>query len=159
MLKNITLVAAPVAINVNNNALKYARQRMLDNLSVQLKIAEAFARGETYVHRAEQRLPDGKKEMVIVKVKPWFMQDSKKQWCVSLRYQNKLLPLSEAGPVALAGDAKNLPNVVKALFDAVLAGDVDELLLKALEAKHNKDQDQAEPEPEADHNTETGEVK
>ena len=108
-----------------------AKSRLIENLEIQLKCAEAMVRRETYM----------RSKMVTVEVngvkvdKPisqpihhWYWRDSEGNVRFGLRVLNKRMEIEEGKPDIVVGKDVDLPNTIKSVIEAVSAGELDSLI-------------------------------
>jgi TRAP-type mannitol/chloroaromatic compound transport system substrate-binding protein len=127
ILKSLTLTPA-----INKNAGNPRRQKLLNRLDVQLKMAEALINNSSYVPTKEKfKLDDatGLKNRVLVQknvAKWWAKIDN--IYYFSVRYGNKPLELSKGNFSIQVGEESDLVPTIKKVIEAVASGELDTLL-------------------------------
>jgi len=125
--KRVKIVEAPV---------ERIRNKVCERLDEQRKIAEADIAGVSYkkTHMAYftdeqtgQRVP----REVPVRFRRWFWKNGNGKWLFELRYGNKTIAIADGKAAVEVGDIKKLPDVISTLSEAVKAGELDKVLLKA----------------------------
>lgn len=97
-LKSLTLT--PQTPRSERSPLERKRLRLIQRLETQLKAAEAALAGETYTEEVKHWVTHqetGEKTLLTQQrpVKPWWWQDDKGQWLITLRDGNRVLPISK----------------------------------------------------------------
>ncbi|GAA6203865.1 DUF6641 family protein [Thalassotalea sp. SU-HH00458] len=127
ILKSLTLTPA-----INKNAGNPRRQKLLNRLDVQLKMAEALINNNSYVPTKEKFKLDevtGLKNKISVQknvAKWWLKVDN--IYYFSVRYGNKPLELSKGNFSIKVGDESDLVPTIKKVIEAVANGELDTLL-------------------------------
>ena len=116
------------------------RGRLVEGLQEQIKAAEAYSAGDTYNRFGERWIENpetGEKELKTVRLRftPWFWADQDGSYCVGLRYGNRWLEIKPKKTTIEIENAEALVPTLRALLDAVSAGELDTVLLKASEAR------------------------
>ncbi|MBO6676563.1 MAG: hypothetical protein JJ908_14175 [Rhizobiales bacterium] len=130
-LKSLTLT--PQTPRSERSPLERKRLRLIQRLETQLKAAEAALAGETYTEEVKHWVTHqetGEKTLLTQQrpVKPWWWQDDKGQWLITLRDGNRVLPISkEAASIAVGSKDKLLP-VLATVLQGITAGELDEQL-------------------------------
>jgi hypothetical protein len=108
------------------------REKLLAKLDQQLAMANALIKGEIYTCYREkwQKNPKtGAQEKVQVakNVAKWFYKRGG-QYYLEVRFANKPLELSKGNHAIDVGEVESLTTVIKTVIDAVVAGELDQLL-------------------------------
>ncbi|WP_299083222.1 DUF6641 family protein [uncultured Paraglaciecola sp.] len=140
ILSSLKLSARPV--KVQESPLIKRRERLLTQLGVQKDMIQAQLDGERFTAYTEkwQLNPEtNKKELIRTpkKVLPWFYKNNGKHY-LEIRYGNKALPLAKDKQAIEIGDFKNLMPTIELVIKAVIAGELDELLLAIVPINTNK---------------------
>ncbi|TYK66011.1 DUF6641 family protein [Colwellia echini] len=127
ILKSLTLTPA-----INKNTGNPRRQKLLNRLDVQLKMAEALINNSSYVPTKEKFELD---ETTGLKTKRKIQKNVAKWWVkvdnilyFSVRYGNKPLELSKGNFSIQIGEESELVPTIKKVIEAVANGELDTLL-------------------------------
>lgn len=112
------------------------RQKLLDQIDLQLKAATAFLAGETVqqdVQRWVRVEGSDDKQLVTRKkpVRPWWWRNDVGRLMLSVRAGNRLLDLAEGKVSIDVGTPEHLQKTIETLREAVAAGELDEQLSKS----------------------------
>ena len=110
------------------------RRKMLIAFEDQLAGAQAELAGQPFVKQRERWMPveGGGKERRVVSsnLRRFWFRDSQNRVLLEVRFGNK--PIAIAGkPSILVGEMEKLPEIISLLIDALLAGELDEVLAAA----------------------------
>jgi len=119
--------------NKNSNPLIKRRERLLAKLDEQKAMATALIAGETYTCFKEkwQVNPDTQvreKTKVARNIKPWHYKRNN-QYFLEIRYGNKPLELQKGLHAIQVGELENLVPTIDTIIAAIVAGELDELLV------------------------------
>ena len=131
LLSKLSLTARPE--NTSSNPLLKRREKLLAKLDEQLAMATAHIAGETYTCFKEkwQVNPQTKvreKVRVPKNIKPWFYKRDNKYF-LEIRYANKPLELQKDMHAVEVGDSDALTSTIETVIAAIVAGELDELLV------------------------------
>lgn len=122
-----------------HDPFKAAKGKLISNLETQLKCAEAMVAGDVHMITRMETVEgeDGEKIRKPVKrpIRHWYWRDSEGKVRFAIRVLNKRIELDKGKADILVGKDEELPKVVKALLDAVNAGELDEQVKKAVEQR------------------------
>ncbi len=112
--------------------IKRKRQRLINRLDEQLQMIEAEMQGQEFksLHFV---YVDGKKVQRPKKVNPMYFQNSDGVWFMELRYGNKRLDLGRKRFAVECGIKQNIPAVLIMLKKAIAAGELDSVIIQAVE--------------------------
>ena len=104
------------------------RAKLISKLEEQLALAEALVSGERYepLRKVWATAPDGERVRIErpKRVRPWYWLNA--AGCFfSVYYGSKLLKLEGDMTAISLGDRSELPNAIKAVIEAVRAGELD----------------------------------
>ena len=113
-----------------------AKTRLIQNLEIQLKCAEAMVNGKAYTVPSTKTVTDadGVKKTVNVPHAPrhWYWRDSEGKVRFCIKVLNKRIEIEKGKTDIIVGKDKELPKTVKSLLDAANTGEFDELLKHAV---------------------------
>jgi hypothetical protein len=112
--------------NDEENRLQRARERFVENASIQLKMAEAFASNKQMPEFEEEITKDGMTVTISKAPKPWWFHDLDGVFYLCPRYSNRALFGKDRA--IQVGDIKQLSKTITDMINAVTAGDFDEQL-------------------------------
>lgn len=109
------------------------RNKMLMALDLQIKAAEAEAKGEMFtytVSRYVKNTETGEREKrdVPAKVRPWWWRDVSGTYFLQAKYGNRKVEFAKGKAAIEVGSKENLLPVLRQLADAVTAGELDTAL-------------------------------
>jgi len=131
LLSSLKLSARPE--KAQESPLVKRRERLLTQLEVQKNMVQAQIDGERFTAYKEkwQVNPETKiKELIRIpkKVLPWFYKNNE-QYYLEVRYGNKALALAKDKQAIEVGEFSNLMPTIDTVIEAVVAGELDTLLL------------------------------
>jgi len=131
LLSSLKLSARPE--KAPESPLAKRRERLLTQLDVQKDMIQAELNGERFTAFKEkwQVNPEtDKKELIRTpkKVLPWFYKNNG-QYYLEVRYGNKPLEIKKGKQAIEVDDFKSLMPIIELVIKAVLAGELDDLLL------------------------------
>lgn len=152
ILSSLKLSARPEKIS--ESPLIKRRERLLNQLDVQKDMIQAQLDGERFIAYKEkwQVNPEtNKKELIRTpkKVQPWFYKNNGKFY-LEIRYGNKALEIQKEKQAIELGEFKNLMPTVELIIKAVIAGELDELLLAIVPINTKKKSHQKTASPAKD---------
>lgn len=109
------------------------RQKLLEQLDIQITAAECEVEGAEYLHSVRQwvRVEGSDEKQLITKpvqVRYWWWTNEQGKIMVSLRQGNRVMEITPGKFSVEVGDLAALPETLKTLRDAVAAGELDEQL-------------------------------
>jgi len=112
------------------------RRKMLDAIDIQIAAADAQANGETYIRRAPRWITDPEsgervRKDVPVRFRRWWWSDDTGNLMLDVRYGNRRIELKPGKPTIEVGSADNLLPTLQAVREAIVAGELDTLLMAA----------------------------
>lgn len=127
-----TLKTAPRPEKISDNLLLKKREKLLAKLDQQLAMANALINGEIYTayrEKWQKNTETGQQEKVQIpkRISPWYYKRNNQYFC-EIRYGNTALELSKGNHAIEVGELKNLPTTISTVIDAVVAGELDNLL-------------------------------
>ncbi|OBT04768.1 hypothetical protein A9267_17665 [Shewanella sp. UCD-FRSSP16_17] len=130
LLSSLKVTSRPE--KTSDNPILKRREKLLSKLDQQLAMANALVNGESYTAYREkwQKNPEtGTQEKVRIpkNVSKWFYKRNN-QYFFEVRYANKALELSKGNHAIEVGELDSLTQTITTVIDAVVAGEVDELL-------------------------------
>jgi len=131
LLSSLKLSARPE--KVQENPLAKRRERLITQLDVQKDMIQAQLDGERFTAFKEkwQINPEtNKKELIRIpkKVLPWFYKNNG-QYYLEVRYGNKPIEIKKGKQAIEMDDFKSLMPIIELVIKAVLAGELDDILL------------------------------
>jgi len=119
-----------------------AKSRLLQNLEIQLKCAEAMVKGESYTVPVTKTVTedDGTKKTVNINHAPrhWYWRDKSGNVRFCIRIFNKRIEFEEGKTDVLVGKDMELPKTVKAVLEAANSGEFDPHIKKALAERQKR---------------------
>ncbi len=119
-----------------------AKTRLVENLQTQLKCAEAMVKGQAFTVPSNKTVTNdqGEKETVTVPHAPrhWYWRDSSGNVRLCIRIFNKRVEFEAGKTDIFVGKDTELPKTVKAVLDAVTAGEFDPHLKQALAERQKR---------------------
>jgi hypothetical protein len=114
------------------------RTKLVNKLHEQLMLAQALSDGKTYEIAVTRRFKDKdsgemKKVDGVRKVKPWFFMSDSGSPLMQIRYGTKVLELAKGKCSIEIGSPEKLIPTIEILKKAVLDGELDVQLAKAIE--------------------------
>jgi hypothetical protein len=111
------------------------RQKLLEQLDLQLKAAAAFVMGQQFLQEVQRwvRVEGSADKQLITKkkpVRPWWWRNDVGRLMLSVRAGNRLLELAEGKVSIDVGTPEDLQKTIETLREAVAAGELDEQLSK-----------------------------
>ncbi|WP_185817596.1 DUF6641 family protein [Shewanella atlantica] len=127
----------------SSNPLIQRREKLLTKLSQQKILANALVENETHTFYREKWVKDeetGEREKVQVpkKVSPWFYKRNNRYY-LEVRSGNKPLELQKGMHAIEVGEEEELVNTIETIIEAVVAGELDPLLIKGDKPGTKKD--------------------
>ena len=109
------------------------RAKLIEQLNVQIAAAECAVNDEEYLHSVRQWVRvegEADKQLVTkaVPVRHWWWTSKSGKVMVALRRGNRVIDLGNGRQSVEVGELNQLPDVLKTLRDAVLAGELDDHL-------------------------------
>ncbi|MCB8837031.1 DUF6641 family protein [Aurantimonas sp. VKM B-3413] len=119
--------------------VKRARDKVVEALAEQKRAAEAKMAGQDYAptHRVWRKNEAGERVQVEMRKRfrsGWF-ENAAGQTFFSLRYAGKTIELAKDKNAIEVADFTKLPGIIDTLISAVQAGELDEQLTAAAEAR------------------------
>lgn len=116
------------------------RNRLLEKLSMQIEAAKAQEAGEVYTPYTKRWITNaetGERELKTVpqRFSQWWWRDETGKLMVSLRYANQWLEIKPKKTAVEVGPDEKLIETLTLIRDAVIAGELDDVLLKASEVR------------------------
>ncbi len=129
-LKQLKVIPAPPR---NDDDPKISRRnRLVEQLSEQLEMAQASIKGEHFSRTQEKWVTKEDGARVLIhkpkRLRPWWMEDRAGNCAFVVRYANKPLELEKGKGAVEVGPKDKLPAVINILISAVNAGELDEML-------------------------------
>lgn len=126
---------------------QYMRSLLVAHLTEQREMAAAMLQGRVYqrMHAAHMMDPETGNKITTqrpARLRAWYWQDSAGKWFIELRYGNNVLALAKDKFAVEVGPRENLEETIKALIEAVQAGELDAAMKTAVEkrkAQRSKD--------------------
>ncbi len=139
LLSTLTITARPE--NTNTNPLLKNKERLLAKLDIQKAMALAHVAGESYTHYKEKwqknaETQQREKIRVPKNIKPWFYKRNN-QYFLEIRHGNKALELQKGMNAIDVGNMENLVPTIETVIKAVVAGELDILLVPIAAVKKN----------------------
>jgi hypothetical protein len=118
------------------------RQKLMDKLGEQVKLAAALIAGETarftYIVTVKDSDTGERKQVEKEKrVRSWFWHDLDGKWFLEIRFGNKVVDLGKNRAAIEVGDKENLVATIETVIGAVKDGELDEPVT-AIAGKRNK---------------------
>lgn len=112
------------------------RQKLLEQIDLQLKAATAFLAGETFQHEVQRwvRVEGRDDKQLVTKSKPlrhWWWRNDVGRLMLSVRAGNRVLELAEGKVSVDVGTPEDLLKTIATLRAAIAAGELDEQLSKS----------------------------
>lgn len=112
------------------------RQKLLEQVDLQLKAATAFLAGETFQQEVQRwiRVEGTADKQLVTKSKPvrhWWWRNDVGRLMLSVRVGNRLLELAEGKVSVEVGAPEDLQKTIETLREAVAAGELDKQLSKS----------------------------
>lgn len=112
------------------------RQKLLEQIDLQLKAATAFLAGETFQQEVQRwtRVEGSNERQLVTKskpVRPWWWRNDVGQLMLSVRAGNRLLELAQGKVSIEVGAPEDLQKTIETLREAIAAGELDEQLSKS----------------------------
>jgi len=112
------------------------RQKLLEQIDLQLKAAAAFLAGETFQQEVQRwvRVEGEGDKQLITKTRPvraWWWRNDVGRLMLSVRSGGKLLELAEGKISIEVGAPEDLQGTIQTLREAIAAGELDEQLSKS----------------------------
>ena len=109
------------------------RMKLLEQLDIQITAAQCELDGSDYLHSVRKwvRVEGSTEKQLITKpvhVKRWWWTNEQGQLMVSLRQGNRVMEVAPDKVSIEVGDITALPEVLKTLREAIVAGELDEQL-------------------------------
>ena len=105
------------------------RMKLAAKVGEQIALAEAFAKGETYMPErvVTERDETGERvaRTVTRKVRPWWFSDGKRV-CLNIKYGSRPIEISKGKSTVEVSNADELIAALKAIHIATLQGELDE---------------------------------
>lgn len=128
-LKQLKIVPIPQR---NNDPKIGRRQRLIEQLTEQLEMAQAALKGEHYAKFYQKWVRKENGERVLInqpkRLRAWWQEDAAGNCVIALRYANKPLELDKGKAAIEVGPKAKLPEVINILISAVNGGELDDLL-------------------------------
>ncbi len=127
--------------------VQFRRNKLNEKLKVQIAMAEALSRGETFSQKRIKKVTDtstGVTSLIDVnkRVKTWwFTNADTKKVAVQLFYGNKVIDLAKGKNAVEVSNADDLIEALKKLDTAVLSGELDgqiELVSQSVRARFKR---------------------
>lgn len=131
LLSSLKVIARPE--NTNANPLLKNKERLLAKLDIQKAMAQAHVAGESYTYYKEKWKKNAdtqQREKIRVprNIKPWFYKRNN-QYFLEIRHGNKALELQKGMNAIEIGNMENLVPTIDTVIKAVVAGELDTLLV------------------------------
>ena len=139
ILSSIKLTTRPE--NTRSNPLLKSKERLLAKLDIQKAMAQAHVAGESYTHykdtwQKNAETQQREKIRVPKNIKPWFYKRNN-QYFLEVRHGNKALELQKGMNAIDVGNMENLVPTIETVIKAVVAGELDTLLVPIAPVKTN----------------------
>ncbi len=127
--------------------VQFRRNKLNEKLKLQIAMAEALSRGETFSQKRIKKVTDistGVTSLIEVnkRVKTWwFTNADTKKVAVQLFYGNKVIDLAKGKNAVEVSNADDLIEALKKLDTAVLSGELDgqiELVSQSVRARFKR---------------------
>lgn len=144
-LSNLKLVNAKRQNTVD--PVQFRRNKLNEKLKVQIAMAEALSRGETFSQKRIKRVTDGNTGVTsLIEVQKrvktwWFTNADTKKVAIQLFYGNKVIDLAKGKNAVEVSNGDELIATLTKLQDAVLDGSLDsqiELAADSVKARFAK---------------------
>ena len=127
-LSSLKLVAAKRPTQIPSVQIR--RNKLLNKLQHQLKLAEALSRGETYAPLRLRSVRDkDTNEMKVVevatKVRQWWFITENNQVVLQVKYGAKVIDISKGKNSIEISDGHHLIKTLETLREAVISGELD----------------------------------
>ena len=141
LLSSLKVTARPE--DGSKNPLIQRREKLLTKLGQQKILATALVENEVHTFYRERWVKDeetGEKEKVQVpkKVSPWFYKRNNRYY-LEVRSGNKPLELQKGMHAIEVGEEDKLVATIETIIEAVVAGELDPLLIKGDKPGTKKD--------------------
>lgn len=112
------------------------RQKLLEQIDLQLKAAAAFVSGEQFLQEVQRwaRVEGSTDKQLVTKskpVRPWWWRNDVGRLMLSVRSGGKLLELAEGKVSIEVGTPEDLQKTLETLREAIAAGELDDQLSKS----------------------------
>ena len=111
------------------------RNKLMERLSEQLKLAEATLAGKAFTLTRTVYVTNEAGERVTQEVprrlRKWFWHNGEGTWFIELRYGGKVMKISGDKAAIEAGELADVPKTITTVMEAVKAGELDKALLAA----------------------------
>ena len=119
----------------NNSPEGQLRNRMVEAINNQIAAAEALQKGEGYQLRRRRWVKDAEGVATLqdklVRFRPWYWQEASGTFMLEVRYANKVVELKPKKTAIEVGAVTELLPTLTLLREAVVAGELDQLLIAA----------------------------
>lgn len=131
LLDKLTLSSASPREKLSPVARK--RLKLLEQLDIQITAAQCEVDGSDYLHSVRRwvRVEGSNEKQLITKpvhVKRWWWPTELGRLMVSLRQGNRVMEVAPGKVSIEVGDLEKLPETLKTLREAIVAGELDEQL-------------------------------
>lgn len=131
------------------NKAEHRRSKLLEKLDDQLAMIQAQIAGETYTRTRLVRKENEAGERVLVerpkRMRPWYWMNGSGNCYFSVWYGSKVIELKPGMTAINVAKREELPTVIRAVMDAVIAGELDAQIEDL--AERNKEQLRKTPTP------------
>jgi hypothetical protein len=115
------------------NPVLRKRLKLVEQLDIQITAAECVVNDEEYLHSVRQwvRVEGSEEKKLIIKpvrFRYWWWTANNGKVMLALRQGNRVMELGEGKQSIEVGEIDKLPEVLKTLREAVIAGELDEQL-------------------------------
>lgn len=119
--------------DATRNPVAIRRQKLIDKLGEQAKLANGLINGETVgftrmVNEKDAETGARKQVEKPKRVRQWFWHNLDGAWFLEVRFGNKVLDLGKGQQAIEVGEKEKLPATIETVVAAVKAGELDKAM-------------------------------